>query len=1087
MLKSYLYTILFFITLLSGIAQRTNTRIGATKKHVKSSIIEIPIGNPAASISPSAYIKCWPNSSFTFSNTSTNCLPNGNFFQRMEKWNLGNYWGLGKDSIIEWRATQNQSSITISYPNVGTYSVQLQDSSLCGIDTAYLSITVANIPIANLTAPVGPNCQGTPITFTNTSSTGYLYKWNFGAGGGFVAKPYGNQSFIYNSPGTSTISLIALVGGGGAMCTDTEKVVITILPRPTAHFSISINKGCDSIIGVNFQDLSLNAVDWNWNFDNSSTHSGLLPPAQNYYHPGIFSPTLTVTSSNSCTHSFELPITVYQKPKAFFLTQNGCVDSPTPFTDNSTHASNDAIIAWKWNFNTAISTFTSNIQNPSPIYTLQNTYSVQLIVQTANCSDTIYQNVTIKNKPTINFTAIPSNGCQSFSVNFSNFSVNSNSYAWNFGNGNSSSDQNPTENFVNNTALDKTYSVSLTATNSDGCSSKSYSTITVFAKPISTFSLNTNIGCSPFKAYFTNFSSGANQYMWNFGDTSPSSTSSLSIVSHTYQTNSIVSQTFSIGLIAISSNNCRDSSYSYLTIHPKPNFDYSLSLNKGCSPFGVKFPLISNSSTYLWNFGDNSSPDSSQEPFHSFLNKTNTDISYNVELIASNQFGCKDTVYKTITVYKNPIAQCIITPSVGCPPLNVACNNTSISAQNYEWKFGDGETSTAMNTSHSYTNASHFTEKTYSCTLIVKSNEGCKDSITNPIITFFKPKANFTVDTPACSSKPLIFTNTSIGGSYFNWNLGTTSSTLTSITHTFYNSTNSSINQTIELITKSIDNCSDMISIPLTIYPKPHFSILSDTEKGCTPLSVNLSSSNGIKTYYWNFGDGNTSSSSSVNHKFYNYGSSSVSYSVSLIGSDKHGCSDTTFKTITVFDKPIALFETNTTLVTALSSTLECINKSTGANEYEWSFGDNSHSFDTNPNHVYQSEGEFRIFLIATNTHGCKDTFQLSSNIISELKPSIEVPNAFTPNTISGNGGYFNPNDLNNDIFYPVLKGIKDYELTIYSRWGELLFISNNPLIGWDGYFKEKLCTQDVYIWKIVATDNKGEKIIKTGDVTLLK
>jgi gliding motility-associated-like protein len=101
---------------------------------------------------------------------------------------------------------------------------------------------------------------------------------------------------------------------------------------------------------------------------------------------------------------------------------------------------------------------------------------------------------------------------------------------------------------------------------------------------------------------------------------------------------------------------------------------------------------------------------------------------------------------------------------------------------------------------------------------------------------------------------------------------------------------------------------------------------------------------------------------------------------------------------------------------------------------------------------------------------------------------SLLVPNAFTPNLQNSNGGTYNPGDLNNDVFHPVVKGvINTYEMTIYSRWGETLFDTKDITIGWDGYYKGKLCTQDVYIWKIHLNTADGVTLNKTGDVLLLR
>ena len=99
----------------------------------------------------------------------------------------------------------------------------------------------------------------------------------------------------------------------------------------------------------------------------------------------------------------------------------------------------------------------------------------------------------------------------------------------------------------------------------------------------------------------------------------------------------------------------------------------------------------------------------------------------------------------------------------------------------------------------------------------------------------------------------------------------------------------------------------------------------------------------------------------------------------------------------------------------------------------------------------------------------------------------VKTPLNSHPNPNGGNGGVFGVNDLTNDVFHPVLKGIEKYELNIFSRWGELLFVSKDVNIGWDGYYKGKLCTSDVYVWKIIATTIDAKKINKSGDVLLLR
>jgi gliding motility-associated-like protein len=1209
-----------------------------------------------AAISPSAIIKCWPDNVFTYTNTTNrNCVPQGNTFQRQERWNLGDYWGLGHDSIINWRPWPPTSPLTVAYPSVGTYTVQLQDSNLCGVDVQVQSVTIVNPPTAGVIAPPGPFCAGSAVTFTNTSSIGFLYKWNFGTGGGFVSRPFGPQTFTYNTAGTYTVKVVALIGGGGASCTDTSQVVISILPRPTANFTVSPNKGCNSLNGVVFSDLSTSAISWDWDFGNGNTFSGQIPPSQNYSGVNNYVATLTVTAANTCVHSFTAPINVYQIPTAAFTTTNACMNSPANFTDVSTHASGDPIISWNWNFGDASPTATTTIQNPAHTYTVQNTYTVQLIVNTANCADTIEQPITINIKPIANFSLTPTNGCPTLSVNFSDMSSSATLYNWSFGNSLTSTLTNPSTTYTNSTGSNVVYTVSLVASTAAGCSDTHTETVIVFPTPISSFTVNAPAGCSPIAATFTNNSTGATSFNWDFGDTS-TSTSTTSVLSHTYVNSTLLIQTYTIQLVAISNNGCKDTSYLTVTAYPRPIFNFTMVPNSGCSPLSINFPPVLGAVTYQWDFGDGSPLDFSPNPTHVFTNTTSVNQTYTVQLIASNAFSCVDTTYGFPVVFAQPKANFAVTPTVGCSPLSSNFTNSSISATSYLWKFGDGNTSTSINASHSYFNSSSTSDQTFTCTLVATSSNGCKDSLDKTVLVYFKPnatftpdtpkcasktisftnnslgiinsvwdfgdfsatsalpnpthtytnntssnltfsvqlivttangckdttigtteiyarpianfslssnascsplntsmtnsslfatsylwkfgdgstdntfntshsytntssttnqtvscqliainsngcvdstlqiltiynnpKSDFTVDTPACSPKTLNFTNTSIGAISFQWDLGVTTSTNINISAPFVNATTSNITQTVQLISISANNCKDTLIVPIIIHPKPDFNIIASPDSGCSALTVNFPIINDVANYQWNFGDGNISNSNNASNTFYNNSPVTKTFTVQLIGTDGYGCKDTSTKVISVFAKPIALFQANPTLVYVPTNPVTFSNLSSGAVNYFWNFGDGNSSTETNPIYTYQDPGEYQVYLVAENTHGCRDTFDLPNKIIAEIESSIDIPNAFSPNPNGGNGGAYDVKDLNNDVFHPVIKGIDKYELNIFSRWGELLFVSKDINIGWDGYYKGKLCTQDVYVWKINATTVDGKKINKTGDVLLLR
>ena len=88
----------------------------------------------------------------------------------------------------------------------------------------------------------------------------------------------------------------------------------------------------------------------------------------------------------------------------------------------------------------------------------------------------------------------------------------------------------------------------------------------------------------------------------------------------------------------------------------------------------------------------------------------------------------------------------------------------------------------------------------------------------------------------------------------------------------------------------------------------------------------------------------------------------------------------------------------------------------------------------------------------------------------------IWIPNAFTPN-----------DDRVNNVFEPKGYGIVKYTMTIFDRWGEKIYVSKDFSLGWDGYKDEKMCKDDVYIYKIVITNVYNVQKEYVGHVTLLK
>ena len=98
----------------------------------------------------------------------------------------------------------------------------------------------------------------------------------------------------------------------------------------------------------------------------------------------------------------------------------------------------------------------------------------------------------------------------------------------------------------------------------------------------------------------------------------------------------------------------------------------------------------------------------------------------------------------------------------------------------------------------------------------------------------------------------------------------------------------------------------------------------------------------------------------------------------------------------------------------------------------------------------------------------------------------MRFPNAFTPSSTGSSGGYYDPAGYDNDVFRPLHAGVETYELMVFTKWGEMIFYSDNVSIGWDGYINGKLAPQDVYAWKATAVLSNGNRLEEVGNVTLL-
>jgi gliding motility-associated-like protein len=145
--------------------------------------------------------------------------------------------------------------------------------------------------------------------------------------------------------------------------------------------------------------------------------------------------------------------------------------------------------------------------------------------------------------------------------------------------------------------------------------------------------------------------------------------------------------------------------------------------------------------------------------------------------------------------------------------------------------------------------------------------------------------------------------------------------------------------------------------------------------------------------------------------------------------------------------------------------------------KWEWLFGDGSSTAKLTPDtveHQYQRTDTFHACLVVFNNLGCTDT--VCHDVPTLINPLLDVPNAFTP-------GRFGENSIVKVYGFGIVK----MSFRIYNRWGQMVFQSNDPYIGWDGYYKGALQPMDVYAYTLEAEFFDGKHVTKKGDITLVR
>ena len=840
------------------------------------------------------------------SDTSNGCIPLPVNFSSTAN-SVGYYlWDFG-DGNSSGLANPNHT-----YTSDGYYSVNLRFEDLAGcVDSFDFDIIPYPVPQISFNAIQLDTCV-LPASYTlqNNSIGASTNNWDFGDGSvSFINSP--NHS--YNIPGSYDISLMTSNSYG---CSDSSVQSIVINPVPISNFNPIQLDTCILPVNYNLVNNSQGAIAYTWDFGDGNS-SNLVNLNHSYNQDGNYQISLIAMNSVGCFDTSQISINILPVPDLSFnfIQRDTCtIPSLFSFQNNSNGAT-----SYLWDFGDGLY---SSLSSPYHTYNNAGTFNVQLSsTNIYGCSDTFINPVTINPVPIAQFDAIQLDTCF-LPANYSlvNNSTGSFINSWDLGDGSNSNSLNLNYAYPNS----GTYNITLTTTNQFGCQDSSSKTVNVLSVPYSDFTYNKLDSCIlPSNYSFTNNSTGSNSYIWTF-DTIANSIQPNPFF--TFNSDGV----FEIKLLSINNSGCVDSSINYINVSPIISADFTTDTSIGCEPFNVIFNNNSqNSSFYNWDFGDGNTA-----TFFNGFYEYQSEGNYIIKLVVEDINGCKDSTFEPINVYPSPTSSYTFIASDPCYlPISVDFTNTSLLSNNFEWNFGNGQTSSINNPSIIFDSVGN-----YNIQLISGNSYNCYDTLNNffDVVNKQVPIANFNFNDSICLRDTTFFNSTTLFADSLVWNLGNGIITYGDAISYVYDSSGQ---YTITLFAfNTASGCSDTLqsSNSLDVLSSPVANFNFNQIQSDEPLSGSLefiNNSTAADFYFWDFSNIDSTSEEYPTY-YYSYDSDGTYY-YTLYAFNNYGCVDSLTKDLYVFYKktlfiPNALYPSSNKFEVA-----NFIPKGTGMKKYK--------------------------------------------------------------------------------------------------------------------------------------------------------
>jgi PKD repeat protein len=998
------------------------------------------------------------------------------------------------------------------------YTIIPETSGCIGLPSSY-EITINPKPVFSGVANPAAICSNTIFNYVPSSSTtGVTFSWkraavagisNPAASGGGIDQAGGIAETLINTTiNPVDVTYIYDLSIGGCTGATSYPVVVRVNPAPTALFGPFSQNGC-APFAINVKNLNSKTFPNTYTVDyGDGSAIEVYTDERDISHvyenettlPKTFK--LKIRTKNDCGEVASIEYTIVVQPQSVFsklVLQGDQRFGCAPFTiDFTTLNQSTGANVYSWDFGDGSPIQETHRLNEPLTHTYQSAgdYTITLVATNGCSTVKSQQTVTVYPNVSASFKIGKPQYCLSETVVFTNTSDQQFTALWDFGDGKTSTDINPSHTYT--VAGPKTVVLTATKTYPDGssCTTSTTQMVDITPGPIASFNSNAgNLNCGPFKLVVTTTPANAANVEWDFGDSNSADNIATGYsASHNYT----LAGTYLVTAKAYSLQGCTAVTTQTIKIAETPKPDFTFPTNLICGPNATI--SFKNETTYggidvvsyKWYINDVFTS-SNKDFVYTFNTPTSVLLPYiyRIKLEAINILGCVNSVEHNVQFNPLPQAGFNLAVNKACIPFIPQITNTSLYADKFEWYVDGVLISRDKIPSNIIFNEP---DKIYNIKLVADNQYGCGSSIiTKQAITYPSPKASFTVkqDVSCNGILDVEINNTSIGATTYTWDYGDGS-----IMYIGNNPKHVYGKAGIYELKLSASNgfCTDVFTQSIKIANAPKAGFLADVKSGCNQLTVIFQNiSNNASRYLWDFGDGSFSTQKNPVHT-YNFLKSPFTVKLAVTGD--FDCTDEVvmLNYISVYAPPIAeilISPSRTVKVPDYGFNFK-VKTDENITGYKWDFGDGKTADKAAVDHNYADVGTYKIKLTLTNASGC-------TNVIEDEVSVMGVPGYFyLPNA-------FEPANAKPDmkIFKVTATGMSAYTLRVFNKWGQMIWQSSKldeegvPTEFWDGTMNGQPAPQGAYYWSadakfINGTDWKGMKYegknaSKTGVVHLIR